>query len=57
MIGETAAVATSCLWSIGSIFFTSAGRKIGPLSLNAYRSVIAVGFLLVARTNGTIHTK
>lgn len=48
MIGETAAVATSCLWTIGSIFFTSAGKKIGPLSLNAYRSVIAVGFLLAA---------
>jgi drug/metabolite transporter (DMT)-like permease len=48
LIGETAAVATSCLWTIGSIFFTSAGRKIGSLSLNAYRSLIAVGFLLAA---------
>ena len=48
MIGEAAAVATSCLFTISSIFFTSAGRKIGPLSLNAYRSVMAVGFLLAA---------
>ena len=46
LIGEAAAVATSCLFTIGSIFFTLAGRKIGPLSLNAYRSVTAVGFLL-----------
>jgi drug/metabolite transporter (DMT)-like permease len=46
MVGEAAAVTTSCLWTISSIFFTSAGRKIGPLSLNAYRSVMAVGFLL-----------
>jgi drug/metabolite transporter (DMT)-like permease len=46
MIGEAAAVATSCLWTLSSIFFTSAGRKIGPLSLNAYRSLMAVGFLL-----------
>ncbi len=48
IVGETAAVLTSCLWTVGSIFFTSAGRKIGSLSLNAYRSVIAVGFLLAA---------
>lgn len=48
MIGESAALATSCLWTVSSLFFTSAGRKIGSLSLNAYRTVIAVGFLVVA---------
>jgi len=46
--GETAALATSCLWTITSLFFTSAGKRIGSLSVNAYRTVIAVGFLAVA---------
>jgi drug/metabolite transporter (DMT)-like permease len=48
LLGETAAVSTSCLWTISSVIFTSAGRKIGPLSLNAYRTLVAVGFLVVA---------
>jgi drug/metabolite transporter (DMT)-like permease len=48
LLGETAAVCTSCLWTITSVIFTSAGRKIGPLSLNAYRTLVAVGFLVVA---------
>jgi len=42
-----AAVLTSGLWTVGSLFFTAAGRRIGSLSVNAYRTVIAVGFLLV----------
>jgi len=46
IVGEVAAVTTSCLFTLSSVFFTSAGRKIGPLSLNAYRSVMAAGFLL-----------
>jgi drug/metabolite transporter (DMT)-like permease len=48
LVGETAALATSCLWTITSLFFTSAGKRIGSLSVNAYRTVIAVGFLAVA---------
>ena len=48
LLGETAAVLTSCLWTISSVIFTSAGRKIGALSLNAYRTLVAVGFLVVA---------
>ena len=48
ILGETAAVATSCLWTINSLFFTSAGRRIGALSVNAYRIIIAVGFLVIA---------
>lgn len=48
MLGETAAVITSFLWTMSSIFFTSAGRKIGSLSVNAYRTVIALGLLLAA---------
>jgi drug/metabolite transporter (DMT)-like permease len=47
-IGETAALATSFLWTISSIFFTAAGKRIGSLTLNAYRTVMAVAFLLVA---------
>jgi drug/metabolite transporter (DMT)-like permease len=48
IVGETAAVATSCLWTITSIFFTSAGKKIGSLSVNAYRTIMALGFLVIA---------
>ena len=42
LIGETAAVCTSVLWTITSIFFASASRRIGALSVNAYRIVVAV---------------
>jgi drug/metabolite transporter (DMT)-like permease len=48
ILGETAAVATSCLWTINSLFFTSAGKRIGPLSVNAYRIIMAVGFLVIS---------
>jgi drug/metabolite transporter (DMT)-like permease len=44
-VGETAAVTTSFLWTFSSIFFTSAGKKIGSLNVNAYRTVFAVCFL------------
>jgi drug/metabolite transporter (DMT)-like permease len=44
-MGEVAALATSGLWTISSIFFTTAGKKIGALSVNAYRTVIAVALL------------
>jgi drug/metabolite transporter (DMT)-like permease len=44
-VGETAAIVTSCIWTISSIFFTSAGKRIGSLSVNAYRTVMAVVFL------------
>jgi len=48
IVGETAALATSCLWTLTSLFFTSAGRKIGAFSVNAYRIIMAVGFLVLA---------
>lgn len=48
LVGMTAAVTTSCLWTFGSLFFTSASKKIGSFSVNAYRVIIAVGFLVVA---------
>ena len=49
VIGESAAVATSFLWTISSIFFTSAGKRIGWLSVNAYRTVIAIALLAVTQ--------
>ena len=45
LIGETAAVCTSALWTTCSILFASAGRRIGALGVNAYRIVMAVGLL------------
>jgi len=48
IVGETAAVVTSVLWTVSSLFFTAAGRKIGSLSVNAYRTIMAVGFLVIA---------
>jgi drug/metabolite transporter (DMT)-like permease len=41
LIGETAALVTAALWTSCSILFASAGRRIGPLSVNAYRIVMA----------------
>jgi drug/metabolite transporter (DMT)-like permease len=45
LMGESAAIITSFLWTFNSILFASAGRKIGSVSVNAYRIVIAVGLL------------
>ena len=42
LIGETAAVCTSVLCTLTSVFFASASRRIGALSVNAYRIVVAV---------------
>jgi drug/metabolite transporter (DMT)-like permease len=47
-LGQTAALATSCLWTFNSIYFTEAGRRIGSISVNAYRIIMAVGFLVAA---------
>ena len=49
VIGESAAVATSFLWTVSSIFFTSAGKRIGWLCVNAYRTVIAIALLAVTQ--------
>lgn len=45
LIGETAAVGTAALWTTCSILFASAGRRIGALSVNAYRILMAVALL------------
>ena len=47
-VGEIAALATSCLWTVTSLFFASAGRRLGSLTVNAYRMIIAIAFLAVA---------
>jgi len=49
LIGETAALLASFLWTFNSLFFTNAGKKIGALSVNAYRIAIAV--ILLAFTH------
>ena len=45
LLGETAAVTTAALWTACAILFASAGRRIGALSVNAYRIVVAVVLL------------
>lgn len=50
VIGETAAVATAVLWTACAILFASAGRRIGALSVNAFRIVMAVALLTLAHT-------
>lgn len=41
-IGPLAGLLTSVLWTLTSIFFTAAGRRIGPSVVNATRLVLAV---------------
>jgi drug/metabolite transporter (DMT)-like permease len=47
-IGDSAAVITACLWTGSSILFTTAGRRIGFFSVNAFRSLMAVVLLVLA---------
>jgi drug/metabolite transporter (DMT)-like permease len=46
-LGEAAAIITSTLWTGNSILFTSAGKRIGAIAVNAIRIVIAVALLSV----------
>ena len=48
-VGESAALMTAILWTTCSILFASAARRIGALSLNAWRILMAVCLL------GTAH--
>lgn len=48
LVGETAAIVTSGLWTFNSVLFASAGKRIGSFSVNAYRIIMAVGLLAVA---------
>jgi len=45
LIGETAASVVSLFWTLCSVLFTIAGRKVGALSVNAIRIMMAVGLL------------
>jgi drug/metabolite transporter (DMT)-like permease len=47
-MGDSAAVITACLWTGSSVLFTTAGRRIGFFSVNAYRSLMAVVLLVLA---------
>ena len=42
LVGATAAVITSLLWTVNAILFTSAGKRIGAISVNAWRILFAV---------------
>ena len=48
LIGEAAAVVTATLWTFNTLLFTSASKKLGPLNVNAYRIIMAIGFLAAA---------
>ncbi len=45
LLGESAALVTAVLWTTCSILFAYAGKRIGALSVNAIRIIMAVGFL------------
>lgn len=45
LLGESAAIIVSFLWTTCSILFAYAGKRIGALSVNAVRIVMAVGLL------------
>jgi drug/metabolite transporter (DMT)-like permease len=45
LVGESAAIITSLMWTTCSIFFAYAGRRIGALSVNAFRILMAIGLL------------
>lgn len=44
-VGEISALLVSMLWTTCSVLFAAAGRRIGALSVNAYRIIMAVGLL------------
>jgi drug/metabolite transporter (DMT)-like permease len=46
-LGEIAALATATCWSIGSLLFTFAGRRVGSYTVNIARLWLAFLFLMV----------
>jgi drug/metabolite transporter (DMT)-like permease len=44
-LGESAAIFVSFMWTICSILFAAAGKRLGILSLNAYRTIMALCLL------------
>lgn len=53
-MGEAAGLATSLLWTVSSVSFTAAGRRLGSSRLNLIRSVLAMVILagLLAAATG-----
>lgn len=47
-IGETAALLTSVMWTMSSIFFAAAGKRIGSIAVNSIRILIAIPLLCTA---------
>ena len=41
-VGPAAGVATAMLWTLTTVFFTEAGRRIGPTFVNAFRILLAI---------------
>ena len=46
--GELAALGTALCWTVSSLAFTAAARRMGSLALNLIRLVIALAFLTLA---------
>jgi drug/metabolite transporter (DMT)-like permease len=49
-LGEIAALATAVCWSLCSIAFTAAAKRIGPLQVNLYRLPMAIILIAVTYT-------
>lgn len=47
MLGEAAGLTTSLLWTLGSIFFAAAVKKIGAFNVNSLRILLAAVILFV----------
>ena len=47
LVGEAAALFASVLWTFTSLAFTVASRKIGPISVNMWRMLFALGLLAI----------
>jgi drug/metabolite transporter (DMT)-like permease len=45
LLGEAAALFASVLWTFTSLAFTVASRKVGPISVNMWRMLFALGLL------------
>ncbi len=52
--GELAAVATALLWTLSTLAWTSAGRRIGVVSVRVIRLVIATLLTANSKTVGEI---
>ena len=47
-LGQLAALGTATCWAFSALAFAAAGRRMGVLSLNLFRLVMALGFLILA---------